>query len=151
MWESASLNPFPSDSIPGKIPWRRKWQPTPVFLPGKSHGQREEPGRIHSPWGHRESSQRVRHDLVTKYHQHTLPAHLRKSYQIRYHRCNCTSIITEYDHQWWGVMARASRELDSKSSDNTDIFMKCKFPWGGTVFSHLCNAPPMVLSFLIWK
>ena len=28
--------PFP----PGKIPWRRKWQPTPVFLPGKSHGQR---------------------------------------------------------------------------------------------------------------
>ena len=21
----------------GKIPWRRKWQPTPVFLPGKSH------------------------------------------------------------------------------------------------------------------
>ena len=24
----------------GKIPWRKKWQPTPVFLPGKSHGQR---------------------------------------------------------------------------------------------------------------
>jgi len=29
-------------SIPGvgKIPWRRKWQPTPVLLPGESHGQR---------------------------------------------------------------------------------------------------------------
>ena len=29
-------------SIPGvrKMPWRRKWQPAPVFLPGKSHGQR---------------------------------------------------------------------------------------------------------------
>ena len=24
----------------GKIPWRRKWHPTPVFLPGESHGQR---------------------------------------------------------------------------------------------------------------
>ena len=24
----------------GKIPWQRKWQPTPVFLPGESHGQR---------------------------------------------------------------------------------------------------------------
>ena len=24
----------------GKIPWRRKWQPTPVFLPGKSHGRK---------------------------------------------------------------------------------------------------------------
>ena len=23
----------------GKIPWRRRWQPTPVFLPGESHGQ----------------------------------------------------------------------------------------------------------------
>ena len=30
-----------------KIPWRRKWQPTPVFLPGKSHGQRSLAGYIH--------------------------------------------------------------------------------------------------------
>ena len=35
-----------------KIPWRRKWQPTPVFLPGKSHGQRSPVG--YSPWGHKE-------------------------------------------------------------------------------------------------
>ena len=33
----------------GKIPWRRKWQPTPVFLPGKSHGLRILLG--YSPWG----------------------------------------------------------------------------------------------------
>ena len=25
----------------GKFPWRRKWQPSPVFLPGKFHGQEE--------------------------------------------------------------------------------------------------------------
>ena len=37
----------------GKIPWRRKWQPTPVFLPGKFHGQRSLAG--YSPWGHKES------------------------------------------------------------------------------------------------
>ena len=36
-----------------EIPWRRKWQPTPVFLPGKSHGQRSLVG--YSPWGHKES------------------------------------------------------------------------------------------------
>jgi len=36
-----------------KIPWRRKWQPTPVFSPGKFHGQRSLTG--YSPWGHRES------------------------------------------------------------------------------------------------
>ena len=35
------------------IPWRRKWQPTPVFLPGKSHGQRSLAG--YSPRGHKES------------------------------------------------------------------------------------------------
>ena len=28
------------DLLVGKIPWRREWQPTPVFLPGESHGQR---------------------------------------------------------------------------------------------------------------
>ena len=28
------------DSWVRKIPWRRAWQPTPVFLPGESHGQR---------------------------------------------------------------------------------------------------------------
>ena len=33
----------------GKIPWRRKWQPIPVFLPGKSHGQGSLEG--YSPWG----------------------------------------------------------------------------------------------------
>ena len=37
----------------GKIPWRRKWQPTPVFLPGISHGQRSLAG--YSPWGCKES------------------------------------------------------------------------------------------------
>ena len=48
--------------IPVKIFQRRKWQPTPVFLPGKSHGQRSLAG--YNPWGH----QRVGHNLVT---QHT--------------------------------------------------------------------------------
>ena len=31
---------------PGKLPWRRKWHPTPVFLPGKSHGQRSLMGYV---------------------------------------------------------------------------------------------------------
>ena len=37
-------------SISGwEIPWRRTWQPTPVFLPGECHGQRSLAG--YSPWG----------------------------------------------------------------------------------------------------
>ena len=43
-----------------KSPWRRKWQPSPVFLPGKSHGQRSLAG--YSLWG----CKRVRHNLTTK-------------------------------------------------------------------------------------
>jgi len=32
-----------------KIPWRREWPPTPVFLPGKFHGQRSL--ESYNPWG----------------------------------------------------------------------------------------------------
>ena len=41
-------------SIPGlgKIPWRRKWQPTPVFVPGEFHGHRSLAG--YGPWGCKE-------------------------------------------------------------------------------------------------
>ena len=48
--------------IPPPLPfsWRRKWQPIPVLLPGKSHGWREEPGRLQC-----RGSQRVGHDWVT--------------------------------------------------------------------------------------
>ena len=37
----------------GKIPWRRKGQPTPVLLPGKSHGQKNLV--VYNPWDHKES------------------------------------------------------------------------------------------------
>ena len=50
----------PSQKNPGE--GRRKWQPTPVFLPGKSHRQRSLTG--YSPW-----DQRVKHDLATKHQQ----------------------------------------------------------------------------------
>ena len=46
-----------------KIPCRRNWQPTPVFFPGKSHGQRRLEG--YGPWGHK----RVGHNLVIKRQQ----------------------------------------------------------------------------------
>ena len=42
-----------SDLWVGKLPWRRAWQPTPVFLPGESHGPRSLVG--YSPWSRKES------------------------------------------------------------------------------------------------
>ena len=37
----------------GRFPWKRKWRPTPVFVPGESHGQRSLVG--YNPWGCKES------------------------------------------------------------------------------------------------
>ena len=47
----------------GRIPWRRTWQPTLVFLPGESHGQRRLAG--YSPWGCKES------DMTERVSTHT--------------------------------------------------------------------------------
>ena len=46
-----------------KIPWRRKWQTTPVFLPGEFHGQRSLAG--YNPWGLKS----IRHNWVIKQQQ----------------------------------------------------------------------------------
>ena len=54
-----------------KIPWRRKWQPTLVFLPGKSHGWRSLVA--YSPWGRKES------DMTEKFHFTSLLAQLVKN------------------------------------------------------------------------
>ena len=47
---------------PYPVPWRRRWHPTPVLLPGKSHGQRSLVGC--SPWGREES------DTTERLHLH---------------------------------------------------------------------------------
>ena len=51
----------------GRIPWRRAWQPTPVFLPGESHGQRSLAD--YSPQGHCKDSD------MTEATQHTYTTH----------------------------------------------------------------------------
>ena len=52
--------PGPGRSLDQEDPWRRKWQPASIFLPGKSHGLRSLVG--YSPWHHR----RVRRNLATR-------------------------------------------------------------------------------------
>ena len=54
----------------GKISWRRKWQPTPVFLARKSHGQRSLAG--YSPWGRKEL------DMTEWLSTHTSDLHFHK-------------------------------------------------------------------------
>ena len=59
-WKPANAEDMSSTSGLERFPWRRKWQPTPVFLPRTSHGQRSLVG--YSPWGW----ERVRLDFVPK-------------------------------------------------------------------------------------
>ena len=47
--KACACNAGDPGSIPGSGPWRRKWQPIPVLLPGKFHGRRSLVG--YSPWG----------------------------------------------------------------------------------------------------
>ena len=63
-----NLPPMQETGVPpwvGKIPWRRKWQSTPVFLPGEFHGLRSLEG--YRPW-----CCRVRHDRNSLAHMRTI-------------------------------------------------------------------------------
>ena len=67
----------------GKMPWRRKWQSTPAFLPGKSHGQRSLAG--YSPCGCKESDTTER--LTQTYTDHKVEKMLTSSIKEKYLWC----------------------------------------------------------------
>ena len=87
-----------------KIPWRREWQPTLVFLPWKSHGHRSLEGYI--PWGRK----RVGHDLATKQQQQITFKRTSLVVQwLRIHPCNS---IEGGFNPWWGTkIPNASEQL----------------------------------------
>ena len=58
------------------MPWRKKWQQTPIFLLWNSHGQRSLAG--YSPWGHK----RVEHDFVTEQQQPLMIKLVQKAFTI---------------------------------------------------------------------
>ena len=59
-------------SLGQEDPWRREWLPTPVFLPGKPHGQRSLDG--YNPWGHKEL------DMTERLSMHTCNGLRRKEH-----------------------------------------------------------------------
>ena len=95
----------------GKIPWRRAWQPTPVFLPGESHGQRSLVG--YSPSGRTESDMTE----VTKQQQH-----LKSSFPSSFLFLFCLSlsfikgqVMQEYNSKWLNLSANCFQVLISLS------------------------------------
>ena len=79
----------------GKIPWRRKWQPTPVFLPGESHGQRSLAG--YSPW-----LCRVRQDWAIGCDQRVCSFRKgRRLFLPASQRIKCH--LEKFKETWWGA------------------------------------------------
>ena len=82
-------------SIPGsgRPPWRREWQPTPVFFPGESHGQRSLMGCIQSM-----GSQRIGHDWAidafTTYYNSRL---VKYSFFPKYYSQNAVSTLLKHE------------------------------------------------------
>ena len=76
-------------------PWRRKWQPTPVFLPGESHGQRSLVG--YSSWGREEldTTEQRTHTWYELQHQTELTGwcHERHTLALQAHRPWCASLL----------------------------------------------------------
>ena len=85
--------------------WRRKWQPTPVLLPGKSHGWKSVVG--YSPWGHKES------DTTERLHfTHFILSHWRRKWQPT------PVLLPGKSHGWKSVVGYSP--WGCKESDTTE-------------------------------
>ena len=98
MQETCTRHGF--DSLVRKIPWRRKWQPTPVLLPGRSHGQRSLVG--YSPWGCKMS------DMTERLNSNNNNSTERKMYFWASQKISvtCWYSARSKDHKfkWWGCV-----------------------------------------------
>ena len=116
-----------------RSPGRRKWQPTPVFLPGKSHGQRSLAVAGYSPWGHR-----VRNNWVINT---LLKGRIDKDQGV----CRTCTLLLLWPQvfSWWASWGYQT--VTFSEMKNTDIFHSGLFssvkqlkdtvtciPWAGT-------------------
>ena len=89
----------------GKIPWRRKWQPTPVLWPGKSHGRRSLVG--YCPWGHKDS------DRIERLHFHfhfIKEAWLRKARWVYRQRYRIERNVDRWQNSLTGLVVRSEEK-----------------------------------------
>ena len=93
-------------------PWRRRWHPTPVLLPGKSHGQRSLEGC--SPWGHEES------DMTERLHFHFSLSCIGEGNGNPFH-CSCLENFRD-GGAWWAAVygiAQSQTRLKRLSSSSS--------------------------------
>ena len=121
------------DPWAGKIPWRRKSQLIPVFLPGEFHEQRGLVG--YSPWGHKESDMteglNTHTHIHTHTHTHTHTTSIKKENKKEHQR----SLLNGKENCWfcYGSFQLNVKETDCKGLfKQTLIFLSLEPPWQET-------------------
>ena len=103
-----------------KIPWRREWSPTPVFLPGKFHGLRSLVG--YSPWGSKES------DTTERLHVHVHVLYCRVYLDVFLQNyalpCDLCTIIYSISAMKWKV----DMSFQGKKKAHLDTFLCLTIP-----------------------
>ena len=100
----------------GKIPWRRAWQPTPVFLPRESHGQRSLAG--YSPWGCKELDKTQWQHVACR--SSISPLGLDSAFVT----CN-----KEHTHTYRSLILEIKNVKSTKSSHDSPSFFPVSSPW----------------------
>ena len=124
------------DSRVWKIHWGRKWQPAPVFLPGKFHGQRSLAG--YSPWGCKESDS-TEHTCPHTHIHSLLVILVSYSYLTKYHKLSALNLLSHIFFSLW--VQKSKFWQDCTSSEN------CR-----GIFSHfsLASGDLLVILDISW-
>ena len=104
-----------------KISWRRAWQPTPVFLPGESHGQRSLVG--YSPWDHKESDRTEHTRAYTRTHTQTFSQQQILSQKITKNCVPSKSRISKKQGRARSCQ-EARSDIENKTKDIFRVMMK---------------------------
>ena len=109
-----------------KIPWRRAWQPTPILLPGESHGRKSLLG--YGPWGDKES------DVLKQLSMHTHKQHIYSVF-----------LVSEIN-----PIVCYSRQAQNLSTEKESCLFLCVFLWAGKSLPEalqLTPLPPYIISY----
>ena len=115
--QADALTSEPPGKLSSQISWRRKWQPTPVLLPGKSHGQRSLIG--YNPWGREES------DRTERLHFHFSLSRIEEG---NGNPLQCSCLENPRDREaWWAAIygvAQSRTQLTQLSSSSSSWISK---------------------------
>ena len=113
------------------MPWRRAWEPPPVFLPGESHGQRSLAG--YSPWGNKELN------MAERAHTHT---HMRHKY---------AAVCLVYTAPSWCLLAPPAEDSHSPASVHFFAGLSVRWPPGSQLSLSLPAASPLCPHRGLWR